>query len=154
MLRFEPDIRLDSWGHSGYSVRRGSLMYSLPLAANFSIAAHHFGDATMSNDYDVPETESSWRYALVANETLPSGSLRYEWVGLATGAAPFNHSGWPCVVHAVVRPLPAWGIELNAPTEPPPSPACTDPGACGKPLPVRLVPHGATDLRIGMFPLA
>jgi len=151
-LRLKPALRIEEWAKSGYSVHRGPLMYSLQIAANFTAIAHHYGDDDMSNDYDT-DAASPWRFALVANSDDPSATLSFEQRTLTKGAAPFNHSGFPVVVHATVRSLPSWGIVTNAAAEPPASPACAS-GSCGAPQSVELVPFGSTDLRIGQFPLA
>ena len=45
------------------SVHRGALLYSLPIAANYSMYGHHFGTDAMSSDYYLSPT-SEWRYAL------------------------------------------------------------------------------------------
>ena len=129
-------------------------MFSLPLATHFTTVAHHYGTKDMSNDYDVTNA-SQWQFALVAEAADPEASLTFERRGdVAASPAPFNHSGWPVVVRALVRPLPSWNLTLNSASLPPASPACAAAGACGAPIEVDLVPHGASDLRIGQFPLA
>ena len=130
-------------------------MFSLPIAPNFTTVAHHWGTDSMSNDYSVTNA-SAWNYALEANPDDPSATMTFVKRGsMDPAVAPFNHSGWPIGVRARIRPLPSWGINTNAADLPPPSPACASPSdACGEAEEVLLVPHGATDLRIGMFPLA
>jgi hypothetical protein len=153
-LRLKPKVRLERWSPGGFSVHRGPLMFSLPVEPNFTVAAHHWGTDTMSNDYDV-YNHSRWAYALVVGADDPTASLSFVRSGaIPAAAAPFNHSGWTIGVKATVRPLPGWGIVTNAADVPPPSPACANASACGEAMEVTLVPHGATDLRIGMFPLA
>ena len=129
-------------------------MYSLPLTPNFTVTAHHFGGDDQSNDYDAVAA-TPWRVAIELDPAAPDKSLRFERRhALAAGAAPWNHTGWPTVIHATVRPLPSWGVVNGSATEPPPSPACAGNATCGDAYDVVLVPHGATDLRIGMLPLA
>ena len=153
-LKLRPTTRLEQWAKGGgYSVHRGALMFSLPIAPNFTVAAHHFGDQTMSNDYDTTAA-SAWRFALAANPSRPAPFFQVTRHGLRPDGAPFNHSGYTVVLHARVRPLPSWGGTLGSAAEPPHSPACLASGACGEVQKVQLVPHGATDLRVGMFPLA
>ena len=162
-LKLKPKLRIEQWAKGAYSIHRGPLMFSYNLAANFTTVAHHFGTDTQSNDYDVTNA-SAWQYALVANTSDPTATLTFERRELPALAddddedvaapAPFNHSGWPVVVKATLRPLPKWGITLNSASVPPESPACATPGACGEPVQVELVPHGSSDLRIGQFPLA
>lgn len=76
-------------------------------------------------------------------------------------AAPFNHTGWPLYLTATARQVMRWGFANRTKLEaapPPHSPACagaTDKNVvCGDPVAVILVPHGATDLRVGSMPLA
>ena len=153
MLAFDPPLRVERWSANGYSVHRGALMYSLPLTPNFTVTAHHYGGDDQSNDYDTVAS-TPWRVAIELDPAAPDKSLRFERRhALAAGAAPWNHTGWPTVVHATVRPLPSWGVVNGSATEPPPSPACAN-ATCGDAYDVVLVPHGATDLRIGMLPLA
>lgn len=153
-LEFRPALRIERWSAGGHSVHRGPLMYSLPLeVTNWTTTAHHYGTAGMSNDY-AARTDRPWRFALAADASQPADSLAFVYSGLRDGAAPWNHSGWPVSVRASVRPLAGWNVTLNSASEPPPSPACAEAAACGAPQSVLLAPHGSTDLRIGMFPLA
>ncbi len=151
-LQLRPTVRMEQWAKGGYSVHRGVLMYSWPIEANYTTVAHHFGDDDMSNDYDT-DAKGPWQFALQADPADPSTSLTFEALGFPQ-AAPFNHSGFPVAVRATLRALPGWGTDKESATDPPTSPACTDPAACGEPQSVLLVPHGSTDLRIGQFPLA
>ena len=150
-LRLLPKLRIEQWAKGGYSVHRGPLMFSLPITPHFHLVTHHWGTDQMSNDYDTTNA-SAWQYALVADASNPDASLSFETAG-SVSAAPFNRSSWPVVVRATVRPLPGWGLTKNSASEPPPSPACAASGACGEAQQVLLVPHGASDLRIGQFPL-
>lgn len=147
-------------------------MYSLPITPNnYTVYAHHFGTAAQSNDYYLDNSgPQTWQYALDVDPVRPGASLAFSRSGYAPGAAPFNHSGWPTVVSAVVRPIPAWRAANNSAAVPPVSPACGTAsapghaagdarlrgggGACGAAQRVQLVPHGGTELRIGEFPIA
>ena len=51
------------WDGGAVSVHRGALLYSLPIAANYTMFGHHFGTDAMSSDYFLTPT-SEWRYAL------------------------------------------------------------------------------------------
>jgi hypothetical protein len=126
--------------------------FALPIEPNYTVVAHHYGSANMSNTYDTTGL-SPWRFALDASPDNPSASLRFETSGQGSQAAPFNHSGWPVTIRATLRSLPSWPIVKNSAADPPPSPACAAQGTCGPPQSMMLVPHGASDLRIGMFPL-
>ncbi|KAL1515675.1 hypothetical protein AB1Y20_002292 [Prymnesium parvum] len=152
-LDFRPSTRLEEWDGGAVSVHRGALMYSLPIAANYTVYAHHFGTDTMSNDYYLQPT-SPWQYALDVNPGHPDpATLVFQRAGYQPGAAPFNHSNWPTEISARLRPLPSWGLALNSAAKPPLSPACAN-STCGAAQFLRLVPHGGTELRIGEFPVA
>lgn len=156
-VAFNPKVRLEQWGDGDattmpWSVMRGPLLYSLPIEANYTVLAHHFGTATQSNDYELQPT-TPWQYALVADPNNPSSSFTYSNTGYVDGAAPFNHSGWPVTLTATVKSLPSWGMAINSAAQPPASPACKT-AKCGDAVKVTLVPHGGTDLRIGEFPMA
>ena len=153
-LRLKPRLRIEQWAKGAFSIHRGPLMFSLPVSPSFATVAHHWGSADQSNDYDVSNA-SSWQYALVADASDPDAHLTFERKTGEVSMAPFNRTGWRVVVRATVRALPTWGITLNSASIPPPSPACSGADAgCGEPKEVELVPHGASDLRIGQFPLA
>ena len=61
-VEFHPATRLEEWDNGTVSVHRGALLYSLPISANYSVYAHHFGSDTMSNDYYLNPT-SPWQVA-------------------------------------------------------------------------------------------
>eukprot|EP00658_Telonema_sp_P-2_P007272 TRINITY_DN12710_c0_g1_i6.p1 TRINITY_DN12710_c0_g1~~TRINITY_DN12710_c0_g1_i6.p1 ORF type:complete len:627 (-),score=149.14 TRINITY_DN12710_c0_g1_i6:76-1956(-) len=61
-LDLNPRIRLEEWDNGAVSVHRGVLMYSFPIGPNYTVTGHHFGDATMSNDYSLDSTDP-WNFA-------------------------------------------------------------------------------------------
>lgn len=135
------------------SVHRGALLYSLPIAASYSMYGHHFGTDAMSSDYFLTPT-SEWRYALDI-DPADTSPLAFASSGYQPGAAPFNHSGWPTSIAAPLRRLPTWKVDANSAADPPTSPACAAAAArCGAREVHTLVPHGGTDLRIGELPVA
>ena len=77
--------------------------------------------------------------------------------GLAGGLAaePFTTSQLSSG-SARALPLDNWEVVKGSAASPPASPACAGEAAehCGAPETVTLVPHGGTDLRMGMLPLA
>lgn len=164
---FKPQLRIEAGGGNdlqqiSFSVHRGALMYSLPLGLNFTAVGTYIPDEAAwsipgHTDYRILPT-TPWAYALDADPQEPGATLTFESTGYQYPRAPFNHTRWPCVVHAVMRPLTssAWGEYMNGAAPVPASPACT--GAresiCGQPEHMLLVPHGATVLRIGAMPLS
>jgi len=171
-IDFAPAVRLMEWDAGAVSVHRGALLYSLPIASNYTVYAHHFGTDQMSSDYYLTPT-SAWQFALDVNPAaLDPASLVFKAVGYHSGSAAWNHSNWPVTIAASLRPLPSWNVTLNSAAEPPESPACARdaptplvaaaPGvasaagqsACGPAEVHALVPHGGTELRIGEWPVA
>ena len=140
-----------------YSVVRGALLFSLPIAHNFSVYGRHFGSGDeVSADYFLRPTQP-WRYSLDINFSEPlNNSLAFASTGpYVSDSAPFNRSGTVSVaVQARLLPPEAWPIELNSAAPPPRSPACNAMVRCGPLTTLKLVPHGFTELRIGEFPLA
>lgn len=71
---------------------------------------------------------------------------------------PFNRTAFPMTMEAEGRLVEGWGYAKGSVVEmspPPKSPACAKPGACGvDTVKLLLVPHGATALRVGSFPVA
>ena len=154
-LDLAPEIVVETWAgdrHGGvatneaYSVVRGPLLFSLPIGHNFTTYGRHFGSGdAASNDYYLQPT-SAWNYAL----NLSASALTFEaGAPYAEGAAPFNRTG-PLSIKAEAWPVAGWGMERNSAAPPPRSPV----GGKGAPTEVTLVPHGRTELRIGMFPRA
>jgi len=156
VIEFNPSTRLEEWDNGAVSVHRGQLLYALPIGANYTVYAHHFGTDTQSNDYYLyPQT--AWQYALDVDPSNVEDSIAFKSAGVPdyskVGVAPFNHSGWPTTLTAKVRSLDSWGEDKNSAARPPTSPACKS-QECGSQEEVTLVPFGGTELRIGEWPLA
>merc|ERR1711953_1124197 len=79
-VSFNPQVRLEEWGGGAVSVHRGALLYSLPVAANYTVYAHHFGSDTQSNDYYLKPT-SAWQFALDVNPQAIGDSLKFSASG-------------------------------------------------------------------------
>eukprot|EP01046_Picozoa_sp_COSAG06_P037564 COSAG06_NODE_4253_length_4428_cov_56.290829_3_plen_267_part_00 len=169
VLELSPEITIEQWAtdqyggaapHPGYSVVRGPLLYSLPIAHNFTIYGRHFGSGNeASNDYFLQPTVA-WNYALdIPDLAHTANALKFvPGEAYRTGAAPFNRTG-PFRIEASARLLPSWSLLNNSAAPPPQSPACKgafagESNGCGPKTTLTLVPHGYTELRIGEFPLA
>jgi hypothetical protein len=172
-LELNPAIVLEEWAgdkhggdalHIAYSVVRGPLLYSLPIAHDYIVYDHHFGRGDdASNDlFLVPSASdgNKWNYALALDPSnLTNGALIFDRQGSGrdgwvVGTAPFNRTG-SLSIKARARRVPSWKIYANSAAPPPRSPACAgDSQPCGAEETIELVPHGFTELRIGEFPLA
>merc|ERR1719272_109770 len=86
-LDLAPEITIETWADDkdaggeakfpAYSVVRGPLLYSMPVAHNYTVYAHHFGTGdAASNDYYLNPTQE-WNYAFDADITDPSKSLTF-----------------------------------------------------------------------------
>ena len=138
----------------------GSRRYSMPFAANFTQYNNetYFGAGRQAaNDYEAAlRAGERWAWALDADPAAPEATLKFEQRATTAARAPFNHSGWPVAVSARALPLDNWEVVKGSAASPPASPACAGEAAehCGAAETVTLVPHGGTDLRMGMLPLA
>lgn len=128
------------------AVLRGPLLYSILLEQEESIVRVW---PTFNNTDINLVTKSSWNYLIDTASPL-------EYERLLPGAAdvPFGISEFPGVIHATGRQLSSWVASKNAADEPPPSPikCSTLPGGCGPPVKIKLVPYGATNLRMSGLP--
>ena len=74
-----------------YSVTRGPLLFSLPITPNYTVAAHHYGLGSMSNDHELRPRSVRWPHVWVQG---PAGTAMVLCVrrrtcrGPALGACP------------------------------------------------------------------
>lgn len=144
---FAPEVRVDATYSAGSAaVYRGALLYALAIEENMTVIA------TGPRGFDdyVVRPLSAWNVALLVDPAAPGASLSFARSG-PPGASPFAQ-----VTQALTgrgRLLPDWRLLNNSAATPPPSPVdCAAPGACGDEVDVRLVPFGATLLRIAALP--
>ena len=154
-INMNSKVRIENRDNGAVAIHHGALMYSLPIQPNYTVYGHHFGSDTQSNDYYLNPI-SEWRYVLDVDSEDPSKSFQFVKNGYQPGTAPFNHTGWPTSIKAVVRQVPesVWNITANSASVPPTSPVCVNDTKCDSPKTVTLVPHGGTELRIGEFPVS
>ena len=142
-LKLAPEITVERWAadqhggvavHPGYSVVRGPLLFSLPIAHNFTTYGRHFGSGDeASNDYYLSPT-APWSFALNVDPSDPTKTLTFApGSGYVDGAAPFNRTG-PLSIKATARLVNSWNISLNSAAPPPESPACAKATDCGAPM--------------------
>jgi len=146
-----PEVRLEQWYRGAVSVHRGPLLFSYNIVGDYStLMSYSFSSVDLQV---LPVAGSEWRWALDVDPASVAASFKYVHPGYVEGSAPFNHTDWPCYIEVAARAVPSWGIVKNSAAVPPASPACNG-AQCGPSQIIRLVPYGATDLRISTMPLA
>jgi hypothetical protein len=149
VLDTAPAIRVSTWYNGTVSVARGALVYALAIGENVTTLASY---AFQSKDYQVEPT-TPWNYALLLNPADPEASLTFTRTGPA-GEVPYGEGNWTVFMSAQGRLVPAWTEQLNSAGAPPASPVCGSDGSsgCGPLVPLKLVPYGATLLRMTEMP--
>ncbi|HYI23855.1 MAG TPA: beta-L-arabinofuranosidase domain-containing protein [Thermomicrobiales bacterium] len=134
-------VRLEPRDDGSISIHRGPLLLALPIGEEW----RQVGGEVPHADWEVRPT-TSWNYALV----LPGNALestRFEETAL--GEYPFSPDGAPVSMEVQGRRVSGWEIEHNAAAPVPDSPSTsTSPVET-----LRLIPYGATNLRIAQFPV-
>jgi hypothetical protein len=156
-LSFKPALRLEPEENGAVSVHRGALLYALQLDEQFAVLREW--QDPRAKDYNVSMAASSapWNVALVlADPSAPDSSLSFGLAAPGVPEVPFSSQDLRNVISGVARVVNAWrppAADGAAASAPPPSPVdCAAPGACGAPFAVRLVPIGATHIRMSVLP--
>jgi DUF1680 family protein len=149
-LRLPMSVRVEFWNKQAVSVRRGPLLYTLPVR----------GDRKVYDKWgsfeEVASADAAWNYALTINEKNPESSFRFVKQETPAGGHVWDHS--PVALEVGARRVPDWtfvddkgnfafGSAPNAPRLPerPFSVAQTTER-------VLLVPYGFTTLRMTYLP--
>jgi DUF1680 family protein len=140
-LRLPLPLMLERRYNDAVAIRRGPLVFSLPVGESWKVLAGHPPKVT----YEVTPT-TPWNYALAIDEKQPQNSVRFE--EQPVGESPFSKSHPPVKATVQGRLLPSWTLERDAAAPPPKSPVKSD-----EPLTeLTLIPYGAAKLRITEFP--
>jgi len=120
----------------------GPLVFALDIPASVTVLHHYQYD---SEDLQLLPQSAEWSYALQLNEQQLNSSLVWEQQPIP--AMPFDSSQTALILHGYGR-LIDWGMEKGVAAAPPKSPVYST-----KPLtPLRLIPFGATKLRLAEIP--
>jgi len=96
-------------------------------------------------DWEVHPT-TPWNYALALDRRAPSRSVRIR--RRPAGETLFSPQGVPLYAEVEGAQVPTWGLERGTAAPPP----CSLVGEAGPRQMLRLIPYGATNLRIAEFP--
>ena len=150
-------VKVTEWPENGIGVERGPLVYAMPIEAEWK----SFPEAAYSTD-EFPTWEANpvgeWNYGVALDPVLAARQIQVERKSstpdLATSAWPWSDAPIELVVPA--RKLAGWDYETN-PKEPHQrfTPHLPDPDrlrASSTIEHIKLVPFGATQLRMSIFP--
>jgi uncharacterized protein len=153
-LSTNPTIRVDQWYAGSVAVHRGALTYSLLLGEQFTVT-HDYGWGAKDYAITMPKNETvPWNLALLLDPANPGASMNFSRIG-PVPEVPYAAGESPVVITARALQLPGWTFASDGSASPPPaSPVdcTTQPGACGAPIDVLLVPYGSTHLRMTELP--
>jgi hypothetical protein len=143
-VQFSFELRLTHWVHDSVSVSYGPLVMALQLEEEWIKTK---GEEPFPY-WDV-KTSSKWNYALYlsSNGTIPNPRIIHRKVNIQPCAAKDP----PLIIEAPAKLVPEWVMEDHSAGKLPQSPV--PPEICSSEIEtIRLIPYGATRMRIGQFP--
>lgn len=141
-LRLPMHAQIERRDSGSISIYRGPLLFALPIGEDW----RQIGGEAPHADWEIYPT-MPWNYALDLDVTDPDDSITFE--NGPVSAMPFSPEGAPVSARVYGRCLPDWRLAHNAAGPIPPSPVpSTEPRK-----ELKLIPFGATNLRIAEFPV-
>jgi uncharacterized protein len=156
-LRLPMEVKATQWPNNGIGIERGPLVYALPIETKWTSVAEA---AYSSKEFPTWEANpvGEWNYGVALDPAKVSSQVQ---VSQRSGTANLESSSWPwsdapTVLTVSARKLDGWDYEIN-PKEPHQrfTPHLPDPEKItpsGRIERLTLVPFGATQLRISIFP--
>jgi uncharacterized protein len=156
-LHLPMNVKASEWPNNGIGVERGPLVYALPIETKWTSVA----EAAYSSE-EFPTWEANptgeWKYGVALDPRKVGAQVE---VKHKPSAPNLETSSWPWSDAATVLTVPArklegWDYEIN-PKEPhqkftPELPDAANLKASGPVERITLVPFGATQLRVSIFP--
>ena len=160
-LRLPMSVRVEFWNQQAVSVKRGPLLYTLPLRGERKVYDK------WGSFQEVVSAGAAWNYALALNEKNPESSFRFVKQETPAGGHVWEHS--PVALEIEGRRIPDWTWEVAQGEKAyrsrsiqyghPPYDMYVGPRLPERPFsvakttePLRLVPYGFTTLRLTYLP--
>lgn len=149
-VSFACSLQVRDWHLGGRYVRRGPLLYCLPIAEDYRTVTHDdYREIKFEAHADGPNTEiypaSRWNYALNAEGLVYESQS--EDVPLAT--QPFSPTGAPCTIRAKGQVMDSWTLCGNKAGVFSSAGVVED---AAKEEELTLIPYGCSRLKISVFP--
>lgn len=142
ILQLSMQARVERRDNDSVAIHRGPLVFALPVGENW----RQIGGEVPHADWELLPT-TPWNYALDVNMARPDTSITF--ANRPVASTPFSPRGAPVSATVQGCRLPGWEITHNAAAAVPPSPVESTEST----KELRLIPFGATNLRIAQLPV-
>lgn len=152
-LHLPMSVKITEWPHSGVGVERGPLVYALPIQAKWSSIAEA---AYSSEQFPTWQADPAgrWNYGVVPDPKQIAIQKMPSTQSIETSSWPWSHA--PIALTVPARKLEGWDYQVNP--KPPHqrfTPQLPDPAGIHADSGIErltLLPFGATNLRMSIFP--